>query len=207
MSVTLNNNIIVEVKESYKELTPKEGFKIIYDECVVDKLIVPMEFDVSRLIIVEDGTYVPPSPPLPQEPTVSEVQENQIKLSKLYLATYLEENPLFSTVKYEDGRYYNVTLQKQYSLTDRLLKHTIFKGTKPLYWNSVGETSEIWTYEELLKLSTEIEDYVNPLVELQREVELRIRECTTQEEVLAVDINPYREEALRLNAINTLNNK
>ena len=90
---------------------------------------------------------------------------------------------------------------------DTLVKHTIFNSAKPLYWNSVGDTSEIWEYEELLQLSTEIEDYVSPLVELQREVEVKIRECKSQHEVLAIDINPYKEVAMRLNEINTLNNK
>lgn len=189
-----------------KWLIADEGKKILIDDNLVDKVAMGIYSKMEDFIEVDDGDYVPPVTE-PLEPTITELQENQIKLSKSNLSAYLEENPLFSTVKYEDGRYYNVTLEKQYSLMDTLVKHTIFNSAKPLYWNSVGDTSEIWEYEELLQLSIEIEDYVSPLVELQREVEVKIRECKSQHEVLAVDINPYKEVAMRLNEINTLNNK
>ena len=194
-------------KNTYYEIYADEGKLLVYNDQVSSILIVTGDIDISDICEVNNGDYEPPTITEPVLNPLSELQKNQIKLSKSNLSTYLEENPLFSTVKYEDGRYYNVTLEKQYSLMDRLVKHTIFNGTKPLYWNSVGDTSEIWGYEELLQLSTEIEDYVSPLVELQRQVEVRIRECTTQDEVLAVDINPYKEVAMRLNEINTLNNK
>ena len=185
-----------------------EGKKILIGNQLTDMVAMGKNSKLEDFIEIDDGHYVPPiNDSSPSNSNILEVQENQIKLSKSNLSTYLEENPLFSTVKYEDGRYYNVTLEKQYSLMDRLVKHTIFNGTKPLYWNSVGDTSEIWEYEELLQLSTEIEDYVSPLVELQRQVEVRIRECKSQHEVLSIDINPYKEVAMRLNEINTLNNK
>lgn len=202
---------IVEHSEGVRELIATTGYSILSNGELYQSLYIPSDKTVEDYEYIKNSDYVPPvieedNP----ESKLESLKMNQIKISKSNLSTYLEENPLFSTVKYEDGRYYNVTLEKQYSLTDRLLKYTVFKnagGNYVLWWNSVGQTSERWEYKELLQLSTEIEEYVNPLVELQREVELRIRECTTQEDVLSVDINPYREEALRLNEANTLNNK
>lgn len=176
-----------------------KGKKILICDSLLDKVAMGMFSKLDDFIEVDDSEYEEPTVDEPtEEATLTELQENQIKLSKSNLSTYLEENPIFSTVKYEEGRYYNVTLEKQYSLTDRLLKHNILKDSKGkssyvLYWNSIGQRSEVWEYEELLELSNQIERYVTPLVLLQQEVELEIMKCKSSVEVLGVNINPYKE--------------
>lgn len=115
-----------------------------------------------------------------------------IKLSKEKLSDHLENNPLFSTVKYEDGRYYNVTLEKQNLLLSNIVTYQLSEQSglrfSPI-WNSVGEMSEPWTLNEMLRLSLEIKDYVNPLVQLQQAIEIKIKECKSIEELKEINMD------------------
>ena len=61
-----------------------------------------------------------------------------------------------------------------------------------LTWNDTGNTCEEWTYEELFLLAAEINNYVKPLVALQQETEVEIKEAKTKEEVLSINTNPYQ---------------
>lgn len=76
---------------------------------------------------VDDATYEPPEEkPSETEDPLATLKKNQILLSKKNLAKYLEEHPLFSTCKYEEGRYYNVTAEKQQQLTSKVLMATMY---------------------------------------------------------------------------------
>lgn len=115
-----------------------------------------------------------------------------IKLSKEKLSDHLENNPLFSTVKHEDGRYYNVTLEKQNLLLSNIVTYQLSEQSGLRFsptWNSVGEMSEPWTLNEMLRLSLEIKDYVNPLVQLQQAIEIKIKECKSIEELKEINMD------------------
>lgn len=187
-------------------LIAEEGKKILVNNDLVSEIAVCKGYDINEYVEVIDSDYIAPDIPVNENEVISNVtqlQENQIKLSKINLAKFLEDNPMYSQCKYTEGRYYNVTNSKQQQLADKLLKSMLFNDYKPT-WNDTGNVSEVWTVAELQQLYREMDDYVSPLVELQREVELRLKECTSQEEVLSIDINPYKEVAMKLE-INTFN--
>ena len=127
--------------------------------------------------------------------SLDNLKEKCILETKVNLSKFLEENPLFSNIKYEDGRYYKVTQEKQQQLTSTLLMYQGYlqNGYEyPLTWNDTGSPCEPWTYKELFLLASQVNDYVKPLVALQQETEVAIRLAKTKKEVLAIDVNPYR---------------
>lgn len=114
-----------------------------------------------------------------------------IKLSKFNLSEYLENNPLFSTVKYEDGRKYNVTSDKQNLLASNIITYQFAQQQGldyQLEWNDTGEISEPWSIEELIQLSIEIKNYVSPIVHQQQRIEKAIKGCKTIEELQQIDM-------------------
>ena len=132
------------------------------------------------------------------EDNLSNLKKELIKLSKSKLSDYLENNPLFSKVKYEDGRYYNVTLEKQNLLLANISTYTMSlqAGIQcPLTWNDTGNECELWTFEELLRLSLEIREYVHPLTSMQQHIELKIKSCKTKAELDDVNIE-FNEETI-----------
>ena len=110
-----------------------------------------------------------------------------IKLSKTNLTKYLENNPLFSKVKYKEGRYYNVNIEHQLRITSQLF---LYKNNEEyqIMWNDTGNIYEEWTYEELLSLSNEINEYIRPLVKKQQEIELNIKNAENKETLLNIKI-------------------
>ena len=133
-----------------------------------------------------------------QPETLETMKEKRIKLSKDNLAKYLEENPLLSTIKYEEGRYYNVTMEKQNLLLSNISTYQMSSQLGipcPLTWNDTGEECELWTIEQLIQLSMEIRSYVAPLVSLQQYMEVNIKKCETNEELINVNVD-FTEEAI-----------
>ena len=175
------------------ELVASEGYCILLGNEIYKSVYIPPTKTVEDYIIIEDADYVPPEiSQEDEEISLTELQENQIKLSKSRLSAYLEDNPLFSTIKYEEGKYYTVTQEKQNLLVRELFKHFLDpKAT--LYWNSTGESYEEWTFEELKSLKREIENYVRPLVEMQQELEKEIRKGTSSIDILNIELDPYKE--------------
>lgn len=122
---------------------------------------------------------------------LAKAKSELIKLSKFNLSEYLENNPLFSTVKYEDGRKYNVTLDKQNLLASNIITYQFAQQQGldyQLEWNDTGEISEPWSIEEMIQLSIEIKNYVSPIVQQQQRMEKAIKECKTIEELQQVDM-------------------
>lgn len=122
---------------------------------------------------------------------LAKAKSELIKLSKFNLSEYLENNPLFSTVKYEDGRKYNVTLDKQNLLASNIITYQFAQQQGldyQLEWNDTGEISEPWSIEELVQLSIEIKNYVSPIVQQQQRMEKAIKGCKTIEELQQVDM-------------------
>lgn len=120
-------------------------------------------------------------------PELDKLKNEKIVESKTLLAEYLSSHPLFSKAKYEEGRYYTVTEEKQRQLTSKMAMYNIYSQQSLSYpllkWNDVGNICEDWTVEELTKLAMEIDAYVTPLVERQQSYEKTIQKAKTIEEV------------------------
>ena len=185
---------------NFKEIKADEGYFLWYENNKVPVLCVPSDFDITCLFVTKDATYEPPveEPSETVDPLVT-LKKNQILLSKKNLAKYLEEHPLLSICKYEEGRYYNVTAEKQQQLTSKVLMATMYAQAGMPYnltWNDTGDICESWELSQLQQLSMEIDAYVTPLVSLQQTMEVTINECVTQEEVLNVNVE-YTDEQVK----------
>ena len=135
----------------------------------------------DRYEIIESGT-VPT-----EEKTLGPRKEDKISKSKTALSAYLAAHP----IQWSDGKYYSVTTEKQALLTSNLALYQISATAgQPfkLTWNSTGDECVEWTYEELAALALAIGTYVKPFVSRQQELELSIKECTTQAELDAIEI-------------------
>lgn len=135
----------------------------------------------DRYEIIESGTV----------PTEKEAlgprKEDKISESKTALSAYLASHP----IQWSDGKYYSVTTEKQALLTSNLALYQISASAGQsfkLTWNSTGDECVEWTYEELAALALAIGTYVKPFVSHQQELELAIKECTTQAELDAIEI-------------------
>lgn len=119
-------------------------------------------------------------------------KENKIVESKILLATYLEAHPLTSNCHSGVEAQYNVTTEKQSLMASNYLTYTIAKQSgvenATLTWNATGCECEEWTEEEFVTLVLQISEYVKPLVSLQQSYEVAIRNCTTQDELDAIEI-------------------
>lgn len=119
-------------------------------------------------------------------PELDKLKNEKIVKSKTLLAEYLSSHPLFSKAKYEEGRYYTVTEEKQRQLTSKMAMYNIYSQQSLSYpllkWNDVGNICEDWTVEELTKLAMEIDAYVTPLVEKQQAYEKMVQKVSNIEE-------------------------
>lgn len=175
-----------------------QGKKILIGtDILVDKVAMGIYSKLEDFTEIDDADYVPPEE-IPEETVdpLKTLKNNQISLSKKNLSKYLEDNPLFSRCKYEDGRYYNITSEKQQQLTSKVLMATMYQQAGLPYkltWNDSGDICEEWELSQLQQLSMEIDAYVTPLVSVQQHIEVDIKNCTTQEEVLQVNVEFTQE--------------
>lgn len=115
-----------------------------------------------------------------------------IAKSKTDLQEYIANNPLLSTAKHEEGRYYTVTQDKQQQLTSKLALYTMSTQMGQPYqltWNDAGNECEPWTFEELSRLAAEMDAYITPLVSAQQRYEVQINNATTKAEMDAVTLD------------------
>lgn len=190
-----------EIKNGYKVISSGVGEKLFHKGSLVDWImVVPLDYDMSQFTWVKDADYIPPvEEPSETVDPLATLKKNQISLSKKNLAKYLEEHPLLSTCKYKEGRYYNVTAEKQQQLTSKVLMATMYAQAGMPYnltWNDTGDICESWELSQLQQLSMEIDAYVTPLVSLQQTMEVTINDCVTQEEVLNVNVE-YTDEQVK----------
>lgn len=218
----------MEIKEieGKKMILPSEGKILLLDNERISRIILGINSDISQftnLIEIDDSSYVPPQEdPSETEDPLATLKKNQILLSKKNLAKYLEEHPLLSTCKYEEGRYYNITEEKQNQLTSTLTSYmsdilpqlvigmstaqvtitsmeqfllTLDNLPQTITWNDTGGICETYSYKELYTLKCEIMETVKPLISLQQTIEVKIKESETQEDVLSIDVN-YTSETI-----------
>ena len=186
---------------NYIEIKPDEGKLLILNNEIVGFILLREDDNktIESILEVDDASYVPPIEEPSETPDpLATLKANQILLTKKNLANYLIKNPLFSKCKYEDGRYYTVTSEKQQQLTSKVLMATMYAQIGVPYnltWNEHDGMCESWELSQLQQLSMEIDAYVTPLVSLQQTMEVKINECSTQEEVLNVNVE-YTQEVV-----------
>lgn len=176
-------------------IEPDEGHLIrkIKSGQVFKKIYLNKKDSVNNYEQIVDVNYVfeEPEDKVIDNNNLARAKSELIKLSKFNLSEYLENNPLFSTVKYEDGRMYNVTLDKQNLLASNIITYQFAQQQGldyQLEWNDTGEISEPWSIEELVQLSIEIKNYVSPIVQQQQRIEKAIKGCKTIEELQQIDM-------------------
>ena len=175
---------------------PDEGYLLKKGDMICKKAYLGVNDRAELYEQIVDENYVYKEKDEKEEvketSSLDSIKTELIKLSKSKLATYLEEHPLFSKAKYEDGRYYNITAEKQQQLTSKLLMYNGYVAAGKEYklmWNDTGETCEEWSFQELFTLSCEIDIYVTQLVEYQRKKEVELKDCDTVEKLYQVVID------------------
>lgn len=211
------------IEDGLRILVADEGEGILVSGEVVSRIILgkftlSSDFEIVQLDDYEDTTRV-----VSIKTPLDVLKVNQIKLSKKNLAKYLEEHPLLSTCKYKEGKYYNITEEKQNQLTSTLASYmsdilpqlvigmstaqvtitsmeqfllTLDNLPQTITWNDTGGICETYSYKELYTLKCEIMETVKPLVSLQQTMEVTINKCVTQEEVLNVNVE-YTDEQVK----------
>ena len=135
--------------------------------------------------------------PLDLEP----IKLEKILQTKEDLATYLFNNPIFSTCHYKEGAYYSATSEKQAQLTQLLTAYMLDAQmgiATELHWNSTGNMCEVYTFEELTQLRREMFNFVLPLVSLQQYIEVQVRNAETVAEIENIDDEISIEKAIEL---------
>ncbi len=174
---------------------PDEGYLLKKGDMICKKAYLGINDRAELYEQIVDENYVYKEEDEKEEVTETSsldfIKVELIKLSKSKLATYLEEHPLFSKAKYKEGRYYNVDSDHQSRIASQLLLYqgNISLGLEyQLTWNDTGSVCENWTFEELFKLSNEINAYIKPIIKKQQEIEVDIRNTETKEELDKIEI-------------------
>lgn len=182
---TIHHDAVQAVDEQYHYETlktyPNGGKsvkKIIDVEAVKAKDAYDEEIDIQRYILYTEEEL---------KNQLEQQKEYKISYSKQSLKDYLANNPM----QWLDGNYYSVTEEKQNQLNSNLALYQLSVAAgapRPLEWNCTGEPCTEWTLENLSALALAIGNYVQPIVAQQRKLEVQIRNCTTKEELEAIEI-------------------
>lgn len=182
---TIHHDAVEAVEEKYHYETlktyPNGGKsvkKVIDVEGVKAKDAYDEEVDIQRYILFTEEEL---------KAQLEQRKECKISYSKQALKNYLANNPM----KWLDGKYYSVTSEKQSLLTSNLALYQVSAAAGSAFkltWNSTGEECTEWTYENLCALALAIGSYVKPIVSTQQELEIKIKGCTTKDELNAIEI-------------------
>lgn len=122
------------------------------------------------------------------QPDIHALKIERVTITKSDLATYLATHPLIWT----DGNKYTVTAEKQSLLTTQLSLYQTALSSGYAYelkWNSTGNESTVWKYEDLVELALAINKYVQTLVAYQRAKEIEIMSCETLQELESIIVD------------------
>lgn len=119
------------------------------------------------------------------------LRQSCIEQSKLALADYLRANPLESAAHGGQPAFYTATAEKQALLAAAVTVAGLAgEGeSRPVLWNAAGMPREEWSYAELCRLALEMDAYVAPLVAHQQALELQMKRCATEQELLAIAVD------------------
>lgn len=181
----VHHDKVDEVKEKYHYETiaeypngGKDVKKIVDVEAVEAKDAWDEEIPIQKYILYTAEEL---------EAKLNEIKNTKIAKSKTDLKEYLASHPL----QWIDGEYYSVTEEKQALLTSNLAAYQISSTigeSMELTWNTTGERCKAWTYENLAALSLAIVKYVKPIVSKQQDIEVKIKECKSKNEVDNIEI-------------------
>lgn len=164
----------IEKKRSYKY--NRETLALEFDE------------DKYQSIISAPSTG---NAPIDINSIISYRKVQMIKQSNDNLETFLNTAKMKSNVHGGEYQYYTVSESKQRELSAIIHCHSLAEmlgTTSVLKWNATGENCEDWTVQELATLALQIQAFVLPYVEMQRTMEVSIKNATTLEELNAIDI-------------------
>lgn len=183
----------IDVQDFIKIIKASEGQKLAFRGSssgdFFTTLTVPLYFDESKLIEVEDTSvvvYTPEYKPETYNMTVDEIQQYIISQTKILLQEFLHENPL-----YYKGKYYNVSSEAQGHLAS-LIKAAEDAETLGIFftpmWNAVGEQREVYELKELKILLIEIQKYILPYIIQQQALENKVLSIIDKEELLTLNL-------------------
>lgn len=119
---------------------------------------------------------------------IDTLKKYRVNMSKVNLATYLEENKVTSSAYAGVEAEYSMTQEKQSQLMAVIMMATLNENYVPS-WNASGEVCTYdWTLDELQTLAADIEAVVRPLVAKQQTMEVAIMAAETIDSVKEVDI-------------------
>lgn len=116
------------------------------------------------------------------------IKKVQIAKTNSALDDYLASHP-YQT---EDGKKYSVTFKKQSLLANEIATYQLATAAGQKYkltWNTTGEECVEMTIGQITALALAIAAYVKPLVSYQQSKEIEIKECSTVDDVLAVEFD------------------
>ena len=161
------------------------GLISISNGIIVDDIPANVE-PMKWCFTAEKGFYENPDY-VPRD-ILSGLKGAKIAESKTKLAEWLANNPLL----YSDGKYYSVTEEKQSLLNGNLASYERAKSMGidyDLKWNATEQPCEPWSQTDLLTLSLNIAGYVAPKVSMQQSYEIRIKNCSSIEEIDSIVID------------------
>lgn len=184
---------VSEVQNKYFIFICLNENKIIENDYIQEKSTY-YEYDYEEIVIKKDKIDINDVKINPEnylnyieDSTLIDIKATKIMESKIALENYILNHPLLSCAKYKDGRYYNVTEEKQRQLTSKIAMYNLYQQQSLPYdllkWNDTGNVCETWSIEQLTQLAMEIDKYVTPLVSKQQEYEKKINEAKTLDEV------------------------
>ena len=191
MYVRLNQNIVKEIIPDINPTFPGVPIEKRYPESFLKTCIHVEDDTVVRTGMVynpEDNSFsVPVVNVTPTIVNLDVYKTEKIMESKALLSEWLRNNPILY-----NGEYYSVTEEEQSLLNNNLASYERAKSADVEYtlkWNSTGNKCVEWAYEELVKLSLSIAEYVTPKVEIQQQIELDIKACETREDIDKIEIS------------------
>lgn len=116
------------------------------------------------------------------------IKSVQISKTKNALSDYLAAHPYETS----DSKKYSVTFEKQSLLANEIATYQLATAAGQDYkltWNTTGEECVEMTIEQITALALQIAAYVKPLVSMQQSKEIEIKNATTVEDVLNIEVD------------------
>lgn len=211
---TSSSGIVISNFDLQVDMMKDFGYKEIIDNKVVS------EYDLIEIYEESEDTIVINYIVNNTDEYICDLKLKLIEDSKINLGKYLKSNPLESTCKYEQGRVYTITIDKQNQLTS-VITHFLSEAIPyvllsicggeivtsiedyllkmndmpiKIYWNDEGEMCEEWNYSQITQLKNEMTEMVTPIVEYQRFIEVELNKLTTQEDLKSFDLEFTKEK-------------
>ena len=144
--------------------------------------------DVPSAVSAGATVYDPSTGELKSRYTLEEVQAMKQEENKVAFASYLISHPM----TWVDGKQYGVSQEDQSEIALNINQYQIAKAagidTPTLEWHAQHEECKPWTLEQLSALSLEISKVVYPKYHQMQQFKTAIYDCSTIEEVNALEI-------------------